>query len=90
MGQTKIKKMKKIEIFFYNSKFPKNGWIQQCICCGMPTSYLEDTGYYKDRYHFFSYLCFKCKKKKHIGNNEISRKFYDTIKRYMSIFLIDK
>ena len=85
----KIQK-KEIQIFFYNPRFPKEGWLQQCICCGLPTSDLEDTGYYKDLFHFVSYLCFKCKKQKHKGEKETTRIFYDTTKRYISIFLMDK
>ena len=86
----RILEKREIQIFLYSRRFPKQGWLQQCLCCGLPTSETEDTGYYKDLYHFFSYLCFKCKKQKHRGEKETTRIFYDTTKRYISIFLMDK
>ena len=82
--------MRTVKIFFYNHRFPKQGWLQQCICCGVPTSDLEDTGHYKDLYHFLSYLCLKCKKHKYIGDKDTIRTFYGTTNRYVSIFVMDK
>ena len=81
---------KNIKIFFYNHRFPKIGWLQQCICCNQPTSELEKTGYYKDIFVFHSYMCLSCKKQKYRGDKETNRKFYDITKRYVTIFLMDK
>lgn len=81
---------KNIKIFFYNPRFPKSGWLQQCICCTQPTSELENTGYYKDKYTFQSYMCLTCKKQKYMGDKETNKKFYEITKRYVTIFLMDK
>ncbi len=80
---------KTIKIFFYNPRFPKYGWLQQCICCNLPTSELEDTGN-KDKYHFVSYLCLSCKKFKYRGDKETIRSFYDITERYVTSFMMDK
>ena len=80
---------KTIKIFFYNPRFPKRGWIQQCICCNLPTSELEDTGN-NDNYHFVSYVCLSCKRRKYKGNKETIRYFYDITNRFVTIFSMDK
>ena len=80
---------KNIKIFFYNPRFPKSGWLQQCICCSQPTSELEHTGYYKDKYLFQTYMCLTCKNQKYMGDKETNKRFYEITKRYVTIFLMN-
>ena len=73
---------------FKKSKLPKNGWIQECFICHLPTSLTTNITNIEKNNRIIKFNCYICKDcKKEFKKNQVF--YYDFIKD-CKIYIYDK